>query len=315
MSAIFTLLIFYDEHSHSSRRRMCCASCGIAAIDDVKLKDCDDGCGLVKYCSGGCQEYHRKQHKEECKKRLAELRDIKLFTPPDESHEGECPICCLPLPIDANKCTLMGCCCKTICNGCCYTNQVREIEAGLQPRCPFCREPAPKSEEESQKRVMKRIKECNDPAAMYQVGKERCDEGDYDTAFEYYTKAAELGDVIAHYQLSVVYRKWEGVKKDEEKAVYHWEKAAIGGNPFARYNLACYEAENGNTERAVKHWIIAANLGCEYSMKRVLPMYKDGYITKEKYGATLRAHQAAINATKSEQREEAEQIYGAFKNR
>ena len=26
----------------------CCASCGIAEIDDIKLKDCD-GCDLVKY--------------------------------------------------------------------------------------------------------------------------------------------------------------------------------------------------------------------------------------------------------------------------
>jgi hypothetical protein len=28
---------------------MCCASCGIAPVDDVKLKKC--ACNLVKYCS------------------------------------------------------------------------------------------------------------------------------------------------------------------------------------------------------------------------------------------------------------------------
>ena len=88
--------------------------------------------------------------------------------------------------------------------------------------------------------------------------------------------------------------------------VHHWEKAAIGGHPEARYNLAIEEAKNGNVERTVKHFIIAANLGYEASMKALLPFYKKGVITKEEYGATLRTHQAAINATKSAQRDAAE---------
>ena len=75
---------------------MCCASCDVAAIDDVQLKGCDGGCGLVKYCSVDCEENHREQHDEECKKRRAEFRDKELFTQPDGSHLGECPICCLP---------------------------------------------------------------------------------------------------------------------------------------------------------------------------------------------------------------------------
>lgn len=41
---------------------MRCASCGIAAVDDVKLKDCNGGCDLVKYCGDDCQENHREQH-------------------------------------------------------------------------------------------------------------------------------------------------------------------------------------------------------------------------------------------------------------
>ena len=34
---------------------ICCPSCGIAEVDDIKLKDCDD-CDLVKYCSDKCQQ-------------------------------------------------------------------------------------------------------------------------------------------------------------------------------------------------------------------------------------------------------------------
>jgi hypothetical protein len=60
------------------------------------LKDCDGSCDLVKYCSDGCQDNHKDQHGEECKKRKAELRDRKIFTQTDGSHEGECPICFLP---------------------------------------------------------------------------------------------------------------------------------------------------------------------------------------------------------------------------
>src|SRR5210317_934204 len=92
---------------------MCCASCGKAEVDDVKLKICT-ACKLVKYCSVECQKNHRPQHKKACKKRMAEIRDDKLFTQPDGSY-GECPICCLPLPIDENKFGLYSCCCKRIC--------------------------------------------------------------------------------------------------------------------------------------------------------------------------------------------------------
>ena len=52
----------------------CCTNCGIAEIDDIKLKNCDD-CDLVRYCSDECREENISQHEEECKKRADELRD------------------------------------------------------------------------------------------------------------------------------------------------------------------------------------------------------------------------------------------------
>ena len=152
---------------------------------------------------------------------------------------------------------------------------------------------------------MKRVK-VNDPAAVSYMGRRRYDEGDYDKAVEYYNKAAELGDARAHYQLGCVYYMGHGVEKDKEKEVYHWEKAAIGGNPIARHELASIEEENGNTERAVKHYIIAANLGYEGSMQVLWEYYSIGNITKEKLESTLRTHKAAIDATKSSQRDAAE---------
>ncbi len=73
-----------------------CACCGIAAVDDVKLDECNGGCDLVEYCSDNCQENHREQHKGECKRRKDDLHDKELFEQPEESHLGECPICFLP---------------------------------------------------------------------------------------------------------------------------------------------------------------------------------------------------------------------------
>ena len=99
----------------------CCASCGKAEIDDIKLKDCD-GCDLVRYCSDECMEDHKLQHKEDCKKRAAELRDELLFKQPESTHLGDCPICSLPLSVDPMKSIIYTCCSKLICKGCDHAN-------------------------------------------------------------------------------------------------------------------------------------------------------------------------------------------------
>ena len=266
-----------------------CASCGIAAVDDIKLKDCDDGCDLVKYCSDECQGNHREQHEEACRKRTAELRDKDLLTQPERSHLGECPICFLPLSIDTDKSLLMSCCSKIIvCKGCEYANHKREIEAGLRRRCAFCREPMPASYEEGDKRSMKRIKK-NDPVAMWKMGNKHRDEGDYKTALEYFTKAAGLGDAEAHFNLSLMYFKGQGVDKDMKKYIYHSEEAAIGGHPMARHNLGIEEWKAGRYVKSVKHFIIAASLGYHDSLKSLMTRCAKGFVPKELYAAALRA--------------------------
>ena len=285
-----------------------CASCGIAEIDEMKLKTCT-ACKSIRYCSVECQKNHWPHHKRACKKRMAELRDEILFQQPESSNLGDCPICCLPLPLDLEKSSLNVCCSKMICYGCDYANILRQL--GLlkpqKPSCAFCREPLPDSDEEAIAMAMKRV-EKNDPVAMRYLGGMRRKEGDYKSAFEYRTKAAELGDAHAHYCLSVMYDLGLGVEKDEKKKVYHLEEAAIGGHVSARHNLGCHEEINGRIDRAVKHWIIAANMGLEGSMKALWEYHAKGFVKKEDLTATLRTHQTAVNATKSPQREEAEEF-------
>ena len=280
-----------------------CASCGTADGDGIKLKRCT-ACYLVKYCSVKCQKEHRPQHKKECKKRAAELRDELLFKQPESYYLGDCPICCLPMPHDPKKSALNSCCSKSICNGCNHANKKREAEGNLQQTCPFCRKALPGTDEEYIEQWMKRV-EANDPVAIRRIGTIRYDEGDYRSAFEYFTKAAALGDVEAHYRLSCLYQEGKGVEKDEKKAMPHTEQAAIGGHPDARHNLALLEGRSGRVDRAVKHLIIGAKLGDEESFERVKKGYETGHVSKDDFVATLRGHEAAIAATRSPQREEA----------
>jgi len=282
----------------------CCASCGITANDDVKLKKCT-ACHLVKYCGVKCQREHRSKHKRACKKRAAEIRDEILFKQPESSHFGECPICCLPLPLDEGKSIMMACCSQQICKGCSYTNAIREIKDSIQQRCPFCRRPLPKTDAEVDRMVKRRV-EVNDPVALREFGTRCHFEGDYGSAIEYWTRAARLGEAGAHYQLSFAYNLGDDVEKDMKKAIYHAEQAAIGGHYIARHNLGYEEYDDGKVERAVKHWIIAASLGFDDSLESLKDCYKEGCIQKEDFAAALRAHKAAVDATKSPQREEAE---------
>jgi tetratricopeptide (TPR) repeat protein len=281
-----------------------CANCGKAEVDDVKLKICT-ACKLVKYCSVECQKNHRPQHKKTCKKRAAEIQDDRLFRQPEESHLGECPICCLPLSLDNDKRTMMACCSKLICDGCDYANNVRESEEGLEHKCPYCREPVPDAQEECEKNLMERVK-VNDPVALNQMGSKCYNKGDYEGAFEYWTKSAELGDINAHYNLACSYSDGVGVEKDMKKSIYYLEEAAIGGHPEARYNLGANEWNNRRFDRAVKHNIIAAKLGDDEALEMVKKGFATGYVSKEDFEAALRGHQAAVDATKSTQREKVE---------
>ena len=284
---------------------MFCAGCGKAEGDGITLKRCN-GCYLVRYCGTDCQKKHRSKHRKECKKRAAELHDEILFKQPEGSHHGDCPICCLPLPLDPDNSFMMTCCAKLICNGCNYANQEREFEQRLEEKCPYCRLPAAHTEEEQLRYVMKRI-EANDPVAMTEMGTVCLKRGDNRNAFKYLSKAAALGNAQAQYSLSIMYRSGMGVEMNEKKCLYHSEQAAIGGHPIARYNLGSKEKSNGKIDRAVKHWIIGATLGGDESVDAVKNCFKDGLVSKEDFTTTLRAYQTAIEATKSPKREEAVQ--------
>ena len=97
-------------------------------------------------------------------------------------------------------------------------------------------------------------------------------------------------------------------KPDHITCDFMMEEAAITGLTDARFSLAGHEMKKGRIERAVKHLVIAANLGCDSSMEALKDAYKDKLVSKEDLDSALRAYQDVLNETKSPQREAAKQF-------
>ena len=127
-----------------------CANCG---KESIAMNTCNK-CDMVKYCNAACKKKHRKKHKKQCDRRVAELHDEKLFRPPPPLED--CPICFLRMPSLWTGRKYQECCGKEICSGCIhapvYDNQGNKV-AG--EKCPFCRIPAFTSDEEMIKRSYK----------------------------------------------------------------------------------------------------------------------------------------------------------------
>ena len=93
-------------------------------------------------------------------------------------------------------------------------------------------------------------------------------------------QAAELGSSSeAHYELGMNFEN-ENLKK----AKFHYEAAATAGHEVSRSNLGIKEAQSGNMERAVKHWIISASAGSYHAMHNLLVDFKRGVVSRDTIG-------------------------------
>jgi len=243
-----------------------CANCGKEGANNICNK-----CKKVKYCNAVCKKIHKKKHKKDCDEHVrlaAEKHDEKLFKQPPTLED--CPICFLRLPVTGI--VYMECCGKIICAGCIhapvYDNEGNKVD---NQKCPFCRTPPPSSDEEIIKRYTKR-KELNDSHATFNLGS-FYDEGTMGLcqnrakALELWHRAAELGETDACYSIGN-YKQGRGVERNE-KAIYYWELAAMGGHIFARNNLGVIEENEGKMDRALKHYMIAIKDGDSDSLKKV----------------------------------------------
>eukprot|EP00956_Cyclotella_meneghiniana_P012964 scaffold18557_cov25-Cyclotella_meneghiniana.AAC.2 len=227
-------------------------------------------------------------HCASCGKADAKLKACKacklLFALPKKRED--CPICMLMLP------------CRDDETAYCLTRNC----------CPFCN--AVDSDQEIINRLTERMEKYNDPEAMDVLG--GCyNEGlrglpvDKPKPFGLFRCASELGCAGGHYNLASAYELGNGTEVDRKKAVHHFQIAAMMGNMLARHNLGATEANNGNKQRAMKHFMIAAESGLEVSLDTVIECYSQGYLTKEDFEKTLRGYHASCVETKSDQRDRA----------
>ena len=284
-----------------------CVNCGKGEESSDGLKACM-ACKLVKYCNRDCQIAHRPQHKKACKKRAAELYDEKLFNEPPP--RDECPICMLPLPLDACQVVYQSCCGKDICYGCIYA--MEETGSNNMRLCPFCKATPARSDEEEVVRLHKLMEKGNANAynqlgGYYAEGIKGLSQ-DYTKANELYLKAGKLGCANAYYNVGISYYSGNGAEMNKKKAKHYWELAAMNGDIQARHNLGANEYNNDNYQRAFKHLLIAARAGYNLSLDAVKEGYTEGLVTKDEYANTLREYQKSQNEMKSDARDKAAAI-------
>ena len=241
------------------------------------------------------------------------ISDDELFKQPPPKED--CPICLLRLPLRGSSSAYKSCCGKIICCGCdyapVYDNLGNEI---TEEKCPFCRAPTPDSDEECNEQLQKRV-ELDDAEAIFSLGcnYRDADDGfpqDDDKALELFVRAGELGNANAYCDIGCAYFNGNGVEIDEKKANHYYKLAAIRGNVNARYNLGFMEVRAGNMNKALKHYMIAAEGGDNDSLKEIQKLYTNGHATKDDYAKALRAYQTYLTEIKSTQRDAAAAALG-----
>ena len=127
-------------------------------------------------------------------------------------------------------------------------------------------------------------------------------------AVKLWEEAAELGSIEALFDLGAAHARGEGVDVDMAKAVELYEKAAMHGHVDSRFNLGNHERRKGNHDRAARHWLISAKMGCEDSLKSIKKLFMAGDARKELYAEALKGYQDAVEEMKSHDRDEAERF-------
>ena len=295
-----------------------CSKCG---KEGTNLNICNK-CKAATYCNAACKKKHRKQHKTDCERRVAELHNIELEMQKlaAELHDAalfedppppeECPICCIPYR--PGEATFYQCCGKLICNGCIFGMMKEEAIRGKKReelgQCAYCRMPIQVSDKKKIKQL-KQLMEKGNCEAFYQLGRHYKDGNhglpqDMSKANELMLKAGELGCANAYYDLGITYTKGHGVNVDMKKSKHYLELAAMNGHVLARYGLGRMEyLEAGNEHRAYKHFMIAAKSGYKLSLDLVKLGFTAGYITKDEYESALRAYHKSQADMKSQARD------------
>lgn len=119
----------------------------------------------------------------------------------------------------------------------------------------------------------------------------------YKSAFDSFSKGADLGNAKCQYQLGELYYYGNGVTKDYAKAVEQYKKAAEQNHAAATYSLGyCYKTGYGITKdikKAVSYYEKAVELGSADAMNGLGFCYEEGTGVSQDYGKALELYTKA----------------------
>ena len=128
-------------------------------------------------------------------------------------------------------------------------------------------------------------------------GRTAYDEGNYEAAFNAFSKSAEQGDAEAQYKLADMYREGEGVPQDYKQAASWYLKAAEQGIAIAQFQVGGMylrgEGRPQDPEQAMSWFRKAAELGNALGQGMVGTLYYFGIAVPQDYKQAMSWHRKA----------------------
>ena len=126
----------------------------------------------------------------------------------------------------------------------------------------------------------------------------------YESAFYWFKKAADMGESTSQRRLGLCYYYGDGVEKDIAKAVYWWQRAAEAGKSSAQCNLAlCYYNGDGvekDISKAIHWWQRAAEAGVSNAQFNLAFCYYNGEGVEKDFSKAVYWYQKAAEAGNSD---------------
>ena len=133
--------------------------------------------------------------------------------------------------------------------------------------------------------------------ALFELGEEAYQNGDYEQALEHLLPAAEAGHAEAQYRLGKMYDDGDGVEQSYEEAARWYQLAADQGDVYAQYNLGVmYENGDGveqSYEEAANWYQQAADQGDADAQYNLGSMYENGDGVEQSYEEAATWYQQA----------------------
>lgn len=124
----------------------------------------------------------------------------------------------------------------------------------------------------------------------FQKGKICYDKGEYAQAFDLFLAEARKGDAEAEFWVGKCYEQGEGVNENYQSAMEWYMKAAEQGHTLAQYNLAYryYHENNGLTRKKAFDWYKkAAEQGLAKAQFQLAGMYIQGRGVSKNYQSAV----------------------------